>query len=241
MARRTKMEAAATRDALLDAARARVPRARRRPYVARRSRGGGRRHARRRLLALPRQGGALRGAVRARAAADGGDARLRRRDPAAGSARRAARARGQRPRRGSRPMRARRRCSTSSSTSANSPRSSPRSPGRRHATDSGCLANVERLLKQAVAAGQLAARHGHAARGALHQCLHGRRDARMGAGPGGLRPRAAAPAMIDTLLAGLAARPPLRRAPRSRRAPRARQAGTARAREARARRLSRRG
>ena len=35
------------------------------------------------------------------------------------------------------------------------------SAGRRHATDTGCLANVERLLNQAVTAGQLPAQYGH--------------------------------------------------------------------------------
>ena len=81
---------------------------------------------------------------------------------------------------------------------------------RRHATDSGCLANVERLLKQAVTAGQLprdtdtklAARCMNAFMvGVMHEWVQ--------------RPDAydlaqAAPAMIDSLLAGLTVRPPLR-------------------------------
>jgi len=81
---------------------------------------------------------------------------------------------------------------------------------RRHATDSGCLVSVERLLKQAVAIGQLPRETdtGLAARcmnafmvGVMHEWVE--------------RPDAydlarSAPAMIDSLLAGLAARPPLR-------------------------------
>ena len=81
---------------------------------------------------------------------------------------------------------------------------------RRRVTDSGCLANVERLLKQAVSAGQLprnadtrlAARCVNAFMvGVMHEWVR--------------RPDAydlarAAPAMVDALLAGLAARPPLR-------------------------------
>ena len=79
--------------------------------------------------------------------------------------------------------------------------------GRRHATDTGCLANVERLLKQAVSAGQLprnadtklAARCLNAFMvGVMHEWVQ--------------RPKAydlaaAAPAMIDSLLAGLVALP----------------------------------
>ena len=82
--------------------------------------------------------------------------------------------------------------------------------GRRHATDRGCLANVERLLKQAVAIGQLPANTDTelAARclnaymvGVMHEWVQ--------------RPEAydlarAAPAMIDCVLAGLAAKPPVR-------------------------------
>jgi len=81
--------------------------------------------------------------------------------------------------------------------------------GRRHATDTGCLANVERLLKQAVSAGQLppdtdtelAARCLNAYMvGVMHEWVQ--------------RPAAydlarAAPAMIDCIMAGLVARPPL--------------------------------
>ncbi len=91
--------------------------------------------------------------------------------------------------------------------------------GRRHATDTGCLANVERLLKQAVRAGQLP-RHADtelAARllnafmvGVMHEWVQ--------------RPEAydlarAAPAMIDSVLAGLVARPPLRPPVKPARAP----------------------
>jgi TetR/AcrR family transcriptional regulator, acrAB operon repressor len=81
--------------------------------------------------------------------------------------------------------------------------------GRRHATDSGCLANVERLLKQAVAAGQLprnadtrlAARCLNAFMvGVMHEWVQS---------PKAYDLAEAAPAMIDTLLAGLTARPPL--------------------------------
>ncbi len=81
--------------------------------------------------------------------------------------------------------------------------------GRRHATDSGCLANVERLLKQAVAAGQLprnadtrlAARCLNAFMvGVMHEWVQS---------PKAYDLAAAAPAMIDTVLAGLVARPPL--------------------------------
>ena len=81
---------------------------------------------------------------------------------------------------------------------------------RRHATDSGCLANVERLLKQAVSAGQLprdadtrlAARCMNAFMvGVMHEWVQR---------PGAYDLAQAAPAMIDALLAGLVARPPLR-------------------------------
>ena len=82
--------------------------------------------------------------------------------------------------------------------------------GRRHATDTGCLANVERLLKQAVDMGQLprstdtelAARCINAYMvGVMHEWVQ--------------RPKAydlakAAPAMIDCVLAGLVAKPPIR-------------------------------
>jgi TetR/AcrR family acrAB operon transcriptional repressor len=82
--------------------------------------------------------------------------------------------------------------------------------GRRHATDTGCLANVERLLKQAVDIGQLrvdtdtelAARCLNAYMvGVMHEWVQ--------------RPEAydlarAAPAMIDCVLAGLVAKPPVR-------------------------------
>ena len=90
--------------------------------------------------------------------------------------------------------------------------------GRRHATDTGCLANVERLLKQAVTRRAAPAQHRHRARGALSQCVHGRRDARMGAAPEAYDLAQAAPAMIDCVLAGLVARPPLRSRAASRRA-----------------------
>jgi len=83
--------------------------------------------------------------------------------------------------------------------------------GRRHATDRGCLANVERLLKQAVDTGQLSANTDTelAARclnaymvGLMHEWVQ--------------RPEAydlaqAAPAMIDCVLAGLVEKPPMRR------------------------------
>jgi len=81
---------------------------------------------------------------------------------------------------------------------------------RRHATDSGCLVSVERLLKQAVAAGQLprdadtrlAARCVNAFMvGVMHEWV--RQPVAYDLGR-------AAPAMIDALLAGLVARPPLR-------------------------------
>jgi TetR/AcrR family acrAB operon transcriptional repressor len=82
--------------------------------------------------------------------------------------------------------------------------------GRRRATDTGCLANVERLLKQAVDIGQLRADTDTelAARclnaymvGVMHEWVQ--------------RPAAydlarAAPAMIDCLLAGLVGKPPVR-------------------------------
>ena len=82
--------------------------------------------------------------------------------------------------------------------------------GRRHATDTGCLANVVRILKQAVEIGQLprntdtelAARCLNAYMvGVMHEWVQ--------------RPEAydlakAAPAMIDCVLAGLVARPPIR-------------------------------
>ena len=81
--------------------------------------------------------------------------------------------------------------------------------GRSHATDRGCLANVERLLKQAVDMRQLPANTDTelAARclnaymvGVMHEWVQ--------------RPEAynlaqAAPAMIDCVLAGLVAKPPL--------------------------------
>lgn len=81
---------------------------------------------------------------------------------------------------------------------------------RRHATDSGCLANVERLLKQAVTAGQLPSKADTrlAARcmnafmvGVMHEWVQR---------PGAYDLAQAAPAMVDALLAGLVARPPLR-------------------------------
>ena len=81
---------------------------------------------------------------------------------------------------------------------------------RRHATDSGCLVSVERLLKQAVAAGQLprdadtrlAARCVNAFMvGVMHEWVQQPVAYDLGK---------AAPAMIDALLAGLVARPPLR-------------------------------
>ena len=180
MARRTKAEAAATREALLDAAE-RVFRERGVAHtsLAEVAAAAGR-DARRRLLALPRQGRPVRGAVRARAAADGGDARERRRKR--GSRIRSARC-ARLPStvsRCSRPTRARRRCSTSSSTNASSPPSSPPSPSARHATDSGCLVNVERLLKQAVRAGQLAADADTRLARAVRERVHRRRDARVG-------------------------------------------------------------
>ena len=82
--------------------------------------------------------------------------------------------------------------------------------GRRHATDSGCLANVERLLTQAVTVGQLprdtdtrlAARCLNAFMvGVMHEWVQA---------PKSYDLAQAAPAMIDSLLAGLTARPPRR-------------------------------
>jgi TetR/AcrR family acrAB operon transcriptional repressor len=82
--------------------------------------------------------------------------------------------------------------------------------GRRHATDSGCLANVERLLAQAVDAGQLprdtdtrlAARCLNAFMvGVMHEWVQA---------PKSYDLAQAAPAMIDVVLAGLVARPPRR-------------------------------
>jgi TetR/AcrR family transcriptional regulator, acrAB operon repressor len=80
---------------------------------------------------------------------------------------------------------------------------------RRHATDSSCLVSVERLLKQAVAAGQLPrdADTATAARcinalvvGVMHQWTEDPRAYDLAR---------AAPAMVDSLLAGIVARPPL--------------------------------
>lgn len=80
---------------------------------------------------------------------------------------------------------------------------------RRHATDSGCLVSVERLLKQAVGVGQLprdadtrlAARCVNAFMvGVMHEWVQR---------PVAYDLRKAAPAMIDALLAGLVARSPL--------------------------------
>ena len=82
--------------------------------------------------------------------------------------------------------------------------------GRRHATDSGCLANVERLLAQAVNAGQLprdtdtrlAARCLNAFMvGVMHEWVQA---------PKAYDLAQSAPGMIDVVLAGLAARPPRR-------------------------------
>ena len=82
--------------------------------------------------------------------------------------------------------------------------------GRRHATDSGCLSNVERLLAQAVGAGQLprdtdtrlAARCLNAFMvGVMHEWVQT---------PKAYDLARAAPAMIDVVLAGLVARPPRR-------------------------------
>ena len=82
--------------------------------------------------------------------------------------------------------------------------------GRQHSTDSGCLANVGRLLKQAVDAGQLpretdtelAARCMNAFMvGVMHEWVQQ---------PAAYDLARAAPAMINVLLAGLVTRPPLR-------------------------------
>ena len=82
--------------------------------------------------------------------------------------------------------------------------------GRRHATESGCLANVERLLTQAVTVGQLprdtdtrlAARCLNAFMvGVMHEWVQA---------PKSYDLAQAAPAMIDSLLAGLTTRPPRR-------------------------------
>lgn len=81
---------------------------------------------------------------------------------------------------------------------------------RRHATDSGCLVSVERLLRQAAVAGQLpretdtriAARCINAFMvGVMHQWTEN---------PGEYDLARAAPAMVGSLLAGIVARPPLR-------------------------------
>ncbi len=86
---------------------------------------------------------------------------------------------------------------------------------RRRTTDSGCRAHVERLLRQAVARGQLppatdtrlAAEMINAFMlGVMHQWIKN---------PGAYDLAKAAPAMIDSLLAGLSVRPPTR-APRKR-------------------------
>jgi TetR/AcrR family acrAB operon transcriptional repressor len=79
---------------------------------------------------------------------------------------------------------------------------------RRHSTESGCLANVEHILKQAVAIGQLprdidarlAARCVNAFMvGVMHEWVRE---------PGAYDLGRAAPAMVDTMIAGLRAQPP---------------------------------
>lgn len=81
--------------------------------------------------------------------------------------------------------------------------------GRSNATDSDCLVEVERLLKQAIAAGQLpadtdtrlASRSVNAyIIGVMHQWVRH---------PGAYDLQHAAPAMIDVFMAGLRAQPPL--------------------------------
>jgi len=96
---------------------------------------------------------------------------------------------------------------------------------RQHTADSGCLANVERLLKQAVGKGQLpgdtdtrlAARCVNAFMvGVMHEWVQH---------PGAYDLRRAAPAMIDLFVAGLRTYPP-RRAPRGGQEPVARRQRT---------------
>jgi TetR/AcrR family acrAB operon transcriptional repressor len=84
--------------------------------------------------------------------------------------------------------------------------------GRRHATDSGCLANVERLLTQAVTVGQLPRdTDTHLAARCLNAFMVGVMHEWVQA-PKAYDLAQAAPEMIDVVLAGLVARPP-RRAP----------------------------
>ena len=84
---------------------------------------------------------------------------------------------------------------------------------RQHSTDSGCLVNVERLLNQAVAAGQLPANTDTrlAARcmnafmvGVMHEWVQQ---------PGAYDLKRAAPKMVDVFIAGMRAQPPRRSAP----------------------------
>ena len=81
---------------------------------------------------------------------------------------------------------------------------------RQRATDCGCLSHIERLLRQAVKRGQLAAdtdvRLAAACMnafmvGTMHQWVRN---------PAGYNLARAAPAMVDTLIAGLVASPPRR-------------------------------
>ncbi len=108
-------------------------------------------HPRRGLLALPRQGRAVRGDVRAGGDADGDDARRRGRRPSA--AIRSARCAGWpcSASRVSRAIRARRPCSTSSSTSANSRPTWRPSRSRQRAADDDCGRQVIALIEEAIA------------------------------------------------------------------------------------------
>ena len=88
---------------------------------------------------------------------------------------------------------------------------------RQRSTDSGCRAHVEHLLKQSIARGQLPrATDTRLAAEMMTAFMHGVMQQWV-ENPGAYDLAHAAPAMIDSMLAGLVARPPLRsRAPAAR-------------------------
>ena len=81
---------------------------------------------------------------------------------------------------------------------------------RRRTTGSGCRANVERLLKQAVARGQLPPRTDTVLAAEMMNAFMVGVMQQWVEAPGAYDLARSAPAMVDSLLAGLAARPPLR-------------------------------
>ena len=195
--------------------RARIPRARRAAHLARRGRGGGGSDPRRRLLAFPRQGRPVRAMCeRATLPLDGSldDARAAEHDDPLESLREPAH-------RGAdgiwRPIRARRRSSSSCFTDARSHRRAGAARGQPSSASAARASRASRTsCARAVAAGRLPPRTPTRARRA--------RDARLRRGimqdvGARARPRttsaAAAPALVDAIARGLASprRPRVRR------------------------------